>query len=92
VTKTPADEDLALAGLAQADEENAKLAEETKLRMRDSHICDRTCRLDRTVHETVFGPVMITTDCRVPPNAWVVPGTFGGPHTCTDADPCDARP
>ena len=66
--------------------------EGTRKAMRDSHICDRSCRLDRTVHETVFGPVTINTDCRVPPNAWVIPGTFGGPHICTEADPCDARP
>jgi hypothetical protein len=34
----------------------------------------------------------ITTDCRVPVGQlYASPGMYGGPHTCTEADPCDAR-
>ena len=56
------------------------------------HVCDKSCRHDRTVYNTVFGRGLIISDCRVPPNAWVAPGVIGGPHTCTEAEPCDTRP
>jgi hypothetical protein len=34
----------------------------------------------------------ITTDCRVPLNGWLNPGSGVGPHTCTETKPCDMRP
>jgi hypothetical protein len=39
-----------------------------------------------------MGGIPITTDCRVPVGQlYASPGMYGGPHTCTAANPCDAR-
>ena len=70
----------------------AYIAEETKLQLRNSHICDESCLNDRTAHDTIFGRGLIISDCRVPPNGWFAPHAVFGPHTCTDSNPCDTRP
>jgi len=39
-----------------------------------------------------YGGIDIITDCRVPPEQlFARPGMYDGPHTCTEATPCDAR-
>lgn len=47
---------------------------------------------DETVHDTAFGPVKIITDCRALKDYYYNPGELCGPHTCTEANPCDTRP
>ena len=56
------------------------------------HVCDKSCRHDQTIHDTVFGRGVIISDCRVLPNGWFLDVVMLGPHTCTDSNPCDTRP
>lgn len=75
--------DLSVIPVVDFTQVNALTAEVERLRA--------ACALSRPDVPTMGG-IKIITDCRVPLNGWLNPGSGVGPHTCTKTKPCDMRP